>query len=223
MNPRLHKFASITGENWIVGRHLLPLLEELGASESGIVLDLACGSSPFRMYFPGASEYLRIDINPPDEGVARGSMLSIPLEDSRVDTILLFQAISDVLNPGDVLSEMRRVLKPGGRVLLFESMCYPEHDLPHDYYRIMPAALTALASTNELSVESLERLGGLFTRFSVLWNTFIMGGLSRFRLLRPMSMLGIVSANVFMYGLDRLYPRPSLASDYLAILRKTGH
>ena len=51
MGSRFRKFKSVFGENWHVGRYLLPRLQAIGADTNGVVLDLACGESPFKGFF----------------------------------------------------------------------------------------------------------------------------------------------------------------------------
>lgn len=218
-NTRLAKFTSVFGENWVTGRYLLPRLRMLGRAHYNTVLDLACGDSPYRGFFINVDRYVRVDRAPRDPGVIDGDMRAIPMPDHSVDVVILSQALSDVPVPAEVLRELARVLVPGGRAVIFESMCYPEHDMPHDYYRLMPAGLEWLAGECDLRVEDLAYLGGLFTRFASLWNGCVMGALKRFRVLRPIAALGIATGNVSCYTLDRLAMHPRLASDYLAILR----
>lgn len=215
---RLSKFTSVFGENWVVGRYLLPELARLGQDQRGVLLDLACGESPFRAYFPKVEAYKRVDRNPFDSGVIQGDMLDIPLASMSVDLVLLCQAITDVQNPVAVLKEIKRVLRPGGRLLVLESMEYPEHDLPHDFYRLMPEGLRVLAADAGMHMHQCIRLGGLFTRFASLWCTFLMGALKTNALLRPLGHIGVACGNLICYGADRLLPQPRLASDYLAIL-----
>ena len=215
---RLRKYESIFGENWVVGRYLLPVLERIGRTQNGVVLDLACGESPFRQYFPNAQPYLRVDLDPLDAEVIRGDMRSVPLPDLSVDAVLLCQAITDVPDPAAVLKEVRRILRTGGKVIVFESMCYPEHDAPQDYYRLMPEGLRAIAEAAGLQMWECIRLGGLFTRFASLWNSCLMGGLMRYRVLQPVGLLGVAAGNIICYALDRMAPHPRLASDYLAVL-----
>lgn len=221
MNRRA-KFSSVFGENWVVGRYLLPTLTRLGQEQRGVLLDLACGESPFRAYFPGVQIYLRVDRNPLDSEVTPGDMLAIPLANQSVDGVLLFQAITDVPYPVEVLKEVKRVLRPGGKLLIFESMAYPEHDAPYDFYRLMPEGLRALAADAGLHLQECIRLGGLFTRFASLWNTFVLGELKKYVVLCPLAYLGVVCGNLLCYSLDRLAPHPRLASDYLAILTLDG-
>ncbi len=219
---RLSKFTSIYGENWVVGKYLLPELTRLGSKQRGVLLDLACGKSPFRAYFPHVDTYLRIDRNPLESEVTKGNMLAIPQENQSVDVVLLFQAITDVSNPVDVLKEVRRVLRPGGRLLVFESMAYPEHDAPYDFYRLMPEGLRVLSTEAGLTMQQCTHLGGLFTRFASLWNIFVMGALKKNVVLRPIAHLGVAGCNLLCYALDRLVPHPRLASDYLAVISFDG-
>ncbi len=219
---RLEKFSSIFGENWVIGKYLLPELTRLGQAQDGVLLDLACGESPFRSYFPEVETYLRVDRNPRDKEVTQGDMLAIPVDSQSVEMVLLFQAITDVPYPLEILKEVRRVLKPGGHLLVFESMAYPEHDAPYDFYRLMPEGLRVLAVDAGLHLDECIRLGGLFTRFATLWNTFVMGELKKYVVLRPLSHLGIAGANLLCYALDRLVTHPRLASDYLAVLTRDG-
>ena len=219
MGSRLTSFTSVFGENWHVGRYLLPLLRSFGAGMNGVVLDLACGESPFRGYFPSARRYLRVDRLPCDPEVMDGDMRTIPLPANCVDLVILSQALTDVPMPIEVLNELARILVPGGQVLVFESMAYPEHDMPYDYYRLMPSGLSQLAEDAGFDTQELIYLGGLFTRFSQLWASYIMGALKQFAILRPVAALGIAAGNIVCHGLDRVVARPRLASDYLAILR----
>lgn len=215
---RLRKFSSIWGESWVVGRYLLPYLKELGKHERGVVLDLACGESPFRPYFPNSAVFLRIDRYSEELDVTRGDMEDIPLQGKAVDTVILSQALADAPRPICVLREVARVLRAGGRVIVFESMTYPEHDLPDDYFRLMPRGLEFVANEAGLVVTREVRLGGLFTRFAQLWNIFLMGRLKSTAVLGPIGAFGVLLCNLVCYALDRMFPHGRLASDYLAVL-----
>lgn len=58
---RLKRFTSLFGENWLIGTSLLTELKRLGSRENGVLLDLACGESPFQGYFPKVKKYIRVD------------------------------------------------------------------------------------------------------------------------------------------------------------------
>lgn len=218
---RLETFGSPFGANWVAGRYLLPALRRLGAGLEGDVLDLACGESPFRTYFPNVRHYYRLD-RADSYPAVRGDLVAIPFQDASFDAVLLFQAITDVPDMRRVLKEVRRVLRDGGCLIVFESMCYPEHDAPHDYYRLMPQGLRSLARTAGLIETEYVPLGGLFTRFASLWGGFVMGGLRSHPFLRPVAAFGTLCGNLSCYFLDWLVPHPRLASDYLTVLTASG-
>lgn len=52
--------------------------------------------------------------------VRSGSVESLPIEDGELDVALLFMVAHFVLEPAKVLAEVRRVLKPGGRLLMLD-------------------------------------------------------------------------------------------------------
>ena len=215
---RLGSFRRISGSNWVTGRYLLPRLVEIGSCTQGVVVDLACGESPFRGLFTKCHRYVRVDFFPMDTEVMQGDMLAIPLESKSVDMVLLFQAITDVPNPGAVLKEIRRVLRPGGKLVMYETMSYPEHDLPHDYYRLMPEGLKSLVIEAGLSCTSICYLGGIFTRFASLLNKYIYSRLLNHVITRPIGLLIVSCSNIVLYFLDSLVRSGSTASDYLAVI-----
>ena len=60
----------------------------------------------------------------------RGELEALPIDDSRLDTATLMLVLHHVPDPGKALVEVRRVLKPGGRVLIVDMQ---PHD--HESYR----------------------------------------------------------------------------------------
>ena len=187
----------------------------------GVVLDLGCGESPFRRFFSEAQKYIRVDRKVVDEEVIEGDLINIPLSDESVDAVLIFQALSDTPHLESCMKEMHRVLKTDGKLIVYESTCYPEHDLPFDYFRILPEGLKYIANKTGFEVIDCVRLGGLFTRCAMIWNTFVMGQLMSLPLGKPLARCGIAFANLIFYVLDHCALHPRLASDYLCYLRKS--
>jgi SAM-dependent methyltransferase len=214
-NLRLRSFAELSGTNWTTGRTLIEALRPWRDKPSDVVLDLGCGTSPFREFFPAAA-YCGFDRGAGADVVA--DICSIPARTGCADIVLLFHALGDVENPSQALGEVRRVLKPGGRVLILESTCYPPHDLPYDFYRFMPNGLISLASREGLKLDKLTWLGGLFTRFASLINKFL---LARVILIPGMTFPAralIVLVNVLCAMGDGITRSERLAESYLAEL-----
>jgi hypothetical protein len=61
--------------------------------------------------------------------------------------------LEHVKDPVQVMSELERVLAPGGYLHLVTPFCHPFHAYPHDYRRFTPDGLKQLAGTMEVVAE----------------------------------------------------------------------
>jgi len=216
-SARISGFSSLGDRSWLQGRRLLPALRRHGDVLHGAVLDLGCGTSPFRPLFPHASAFLRVDRYPVDPSVIVADATRLPFEDGCLSAILLSQVIGDVDDLAALFRELARLLAPGGKILIYETMTYPQHDLPRDYWRVLPGGLNWLGGQVGLKSVEIEYLGGYFTQLSVHWNSFIVGNCGG---LKPLSWIACAFGNLFFGALDGIHPRPHLASDYFACLEK---
>lgn len=67
----------------------------------------------------------------------------LPLADDSVDVLISLEMLEHVPNPGAVVAELGRVLKPGGTLLLSVPSAVPRHDT-HDYWRFTAQGIAAL-------------------------------------------------------------------------------
>jgi len=219
-DDRRRSYTSLTGANWALGRFLLPQLGSWAKREEGLVLDFGCGDSPFRREFHRARGYVRADIAPKGPGSIVVDGVRIPIRDESIDCVLVAQVLGDVPDLVALLREFQRVLRPGGCVVIFETMAYPEHDLPHDYFRVLPHGVEWAGELVGLREAEIVRLGGFFTRVAGLLNPFVMGVLRAHWATRPLGVAGTVLINIAAVVLDGIFHHPSLAPDYLARMRK---
>ena len=105
-------------------------------------LDLGCGTKPYEEIFNKRNiVYVGLDI----EVSGRGPELknqdltydgyNIPFPDNHFDGVLSTQVLEHVNNDVRIISEIFRVLKPNGKVIITVPFCYPEHEKPYDYRR----------------------------------------------------------------------------------------
>ncbi|HEX5432105.1 MAG TPA: class I SAM-dependent methyltransferase [Bryobacteraceae bacterium] len=133
-------------------RRLAPYRERIVSQAEGRVLEIGIGSGlnlPF--YSNRATEVLGLDPHPkllamvsqrqrpaPVE-LIEGSAESIPLDDGSVDTVVTTWTLCSVPDARKALGEMRRVLRPGGRLLLVEHGLAPDEQVRKWQHRLTPA------------------------------------------------------------------------------------
>jgi SAM-dependent methyltransferase len=138
--PALGRLAlGLTGPGMAEEMRIARLL--LGLSRGDTVLDLACGPGNFSRGFARAvgpdglvvgvdasstmlargGEELRRD-DPGNLVLVRGDATALPFVDSSFDGACCFAALHLFPDPFAALDEMRRILKPGGRIALLTSV-----------------------------------------------------------------------------------------------------
>jgi SAM-dependent methyltransferase len=84
----------------------------------------------------------------------------LPFADDDFDTIVLSDVLEHIPEPASLWSEMARILRPSGTLIMNVPFCYWIHEKPHDYYRYTEFALQRFAEGAGLEVLELEPLGG---------------------------------------------------------------
>jgi SAM-dependent methyltransferase len=175
---------------------------------SGRLLDIGCGSQPYRSLFPGCS-YAGLDIDSPRTrslGVADAFYDGhrFPFGDGQFDAVLCNQVLEHVFNPTEFLSEVRRVMVPGGRLLLTVPFVWDEHEQPWDYARYSSFGLRSLLEQHGFRVLRHRKLMADFSLLFQLANAYFykvtvtrsatMNRLVAALLFGPLSLLGLLAA-----------------------------
>ena len=86
---------------------------------TGTVVDYGCGTKPYRSLFTSAARFIGADLTAKEpEDVALRADFGLPLADGSVDAVLSTQVLEHVPDVEVYLAECRRVLRPGGKLLL---------------------------------------------------------------------------------------------------------
>ncbi|MEJ1934843.1 class I SAM-dependent methyltransferase [Nostoc sp. NIES-2111] len=130
-----------------------------------LILDAGAGSQPYRELF-NHCRYEAADFEMVDKEYAKSTYVcdlsSIPVESERFDAIALNQVLEHLSEPLRVLRELRRVLKPGGRMICTAPLFYEEHEVPFDFYRYTQFAWRKMMEDVDLKIEKLDWLEGYF-------------------------------------------------------------
>ena len=132
-------------------------------STDALVLDAGAGSCPYRKYFQNAryesADFGQVD-KPYGDITFRCDLGSIPVEDNRYDMVFLTQVLEHLPEPGRVLREMYRVLKPGSALWLSAPLYYEEHETPYDFYRYTQFGFRYQLEQAGFKVERIDWLEG---------------------------------------------------------------
>ena len=122
--------------------------------------DIGAGEAPYRELFEHV-EYVTVDWENSIYPEARRSDIvataeAIPVENGAFDAVLSTQVLEHLARPSLAIEEMRRVLRPGGRLFLTAPLTWELHEEPYDFYRYTEYGLRHLltsAGFTEVHVE----------------------------------------------------------------------
>lgn len=140
-------------------------LRDSCARLSGTVLDVGCAESKPRKFLPHGTAYIGLDYYSTAMGWygtrpdVFGDAQALPFADSSIDHALLLDVIEHIPEPDKSLSELYRVLKPGGNLVLQVPFLYPLHDEPLDFHRWTRHGLRRAAARHGFSVSDELAIG----------------------------------------------------------------
>jgi SAM-dependent methyltransferase len=173
---RLRRLADLQfGSIWADLAALLPQVR-------GTLADVGAGAQPFRDMLPRDVRYIAVDIEEAEQHFGyraldtryfRGARL--PLTDSEVGTVLCTETLEHIEEPAAFLRELRRVLSPGGRLILTVPFAARWHFVPHDYWRFTPAGLEqVLAQAGFREIRVYARGGALAVAAYKVWGLILL-------------------------------------------------
>lgn len=137
-----------------------------GLPEETSVLDVGAGSGHYRSVF-GAQNYFAIDRGYEQADIsglsAVADIAAIPFADGVMDAAVCMEVLEHVRDPIRVLREIRRVVRPGGRVMVSTPFCLGEHMQPYDFFRYTRFELKEMFERSGFKVVAIEPRGGYFT------------------------------------------------------------
>lgn len=126
--------ASLKGRLFNLGKSIISSefqardhLKAFLADCSGVTVELGAGSRRLR------PDVVTVDLFPSPNVDVVADIAETPLKDASVDAVILDSVIEHVPDPGRVVAEARRILKPGGRLFINCPFMLPYHGYPRHY------------------------------------------------------------------------------------------
>lgn len=134
-----------------------------GGAGGGTLLDFGCGDMPYEgLLRPRVQQYVGIDLpgNPRAQFTLKADGTT-DAPDASADVVLSTQVLEHVVSPEVYLGECRRMLKPGGLLLLSTHGHWKYHPDPVDLHRWTGPGLRGLLSQQGFGVVEIRGVLGL--------------------------------------------------------------
>jgi SAM-dependent methyltransferase len=136
------------------------LAERLGVVKGQVVVDLGCGDRPYEpLFVKYGCRYVGCDLGE-DAEVRIEPARPVALADGCADGVVSFQVLEHVWDLDWYLGECRRLLKPGGWLLLSTHGSWLYHPHPTDYRRWTRDGLVRELEERGFGIEVVEGLVG---------------------------------------------------------------
>lgn len=152
---------------YILRKKLVKSISRHSKYMTGKLLDFGCGSKPYESLFD-VEEYIGVDFN--GEGHSHESEnidvfydgKNLPFPDNHFDSVFSTEVFEHVFNLEEMMLEIRRVMKPGAKILITCPFAIPEHEQPNDYARYSSFGLKHLFEKNNFKIIEYEKIGNHF-------------------------------------------------------------
>lgn len=160
-----------------------------------VIVDFGCGQKPYKAFINSEIKYIGIDIDKSnDKADIISSVYSVNLNDNSADYSVSFQVIEHLEKPQEMLSEMYRITKPGGKIMLTFPLSWELHEEPNDFFRYTHYGMFYLLNSVGFQNLKVVRLGCGITNFVLKLNKIIN---------KPVLKLIIPILNTLAYRLEK--------------------
>ncbi|HMT28118.1 MAG TPA: class I SAM-dependent methyltransferase [Bacteroidia bacterium] len=131
------------------------------------LLDLGCGVKPFKhMYDKFSTRSVGIDVAQSPHGSEKVDVVydgkNIPFSDQEFDIVFSTEVMEHVPDPNHFLSEINRVLQPGGILIMTTPFMVSLHEEPYDFYRYTKYGIQHMLMNAGFEVKNITAFGDAF-------------------------------------------------------------
>jgi len=203
---------------------------------TGSILDIGCGSKPYRPFFRDAISYTGIDFEtyslhrghrqePPDYYFPPKYLedFVLPFKDGQFDNSVSFQVLEHHRSPAMMISEMHRVTKKGGYMLITAPFLGGVHEAPNDFQRYTRYGLQNLFAEHNIELVELVAQGSIASTIAMLLNEYVDNLVRRGGTTMVIGL--IIYAPILIYSrvspfLDFFTSSKDICFNYLVLARK---
>lgn len=146
---------------------------------NGRLMDFGCGSKPYQSLFTNVTEYIGLDYAGEGHSHEQESIdvyydgKTIPFENETFDSVLSSEVFEHLFALQQLLPEIARVTKKGGKFLITCPFVWEEHEIPVDYARYTRFALQDMLEKNGFEIEVIDKNGHFLLALHQLFVLYI--------------------------------------------------
>jgi SAM-dependent methyltransferase len=153
---------------YLIRRELYRGIRKHAPSLEGRVMDFGCGSKPYAKLFSGAKEYIGVDIESTGHNHRTSKVdvyyqgNSLPFPDEHFDGVFSSEVFEHIFNLEEMLCEISRVVRPGGKLLITVPFLWGEHEVPYDFARYTSFGISYLLRRHGFRIIEQKKTLGYF-------------------------------------------------------------
>lgn len=142
-------------------KELMPLLK-------GTVVEIGADrTQEYKRFALSAKEYILSNVIHDSNEMIYLDAMNMHFDDNSIDSFVCLSVLEHINDPWKVISEVYRVLKPGGRLLLIVPFVFPFHSAPDDFYRFSHSAI--LDMLKGFRIIEFEALGNYWSTIAFIF------------------------------------------------------
>lgn len=152
----------------------------------GKTIDVGAGSLLYKdLLKEKGAEYYSTDLYSDHKELDyKYDIVDLGFEDNSFDTVFCNQVLEHVSETDMALSELRRVIKEDGTLVIGVPFYFYMHAMPHDYYRFTEYGLRHVLEKAGFEIESMSCYGGFFSAFIEPANIIMTAPFNKIKYLR---------------------------------------
>lgn len=177
MSRRLLDLVSgtILHPQWLTDRFHAQSKQCLRNLRNAVVVDIGSGNAGYLRLVDASNTLYTLDYPATNRHYQTAPMIyadarRLPIANDKVDAVFLFEVLEHVPETEKVLSEICRVLRPGGEFYISVPFIYPIHDAPNDYWRFTQYGITNALYGHGLHLTTCHAHGSTFVSALQLLN-----------------------------------------------------
>jgi SAM-dependent methyltransferase len=196
---------------FLIRRGLYKQIKKAAPALGGTLLDFGCGRKPYRNLFT-VDQYIGVDIEQSGHSHENSEVdvyydgKTIPFPDSHFDSVFCSEVFEHVFELDRIISELNRVVKKNGKMLITVPFVWNDHEVPYDYGRYSTFGISYLLEKHGFKiieiekstnfVETIVQLGILYIFHATKTRSRVINLIINIILISPLTITGFIVSRI---------------------------